>query len=71
MIEKLTTFAKDQDSKFIYLALMLAFLPSFEAPKNLFAIMFVISWFLISKREGDWGWQMAINRYYLFVLDSC
>jgi hypothetical protein len=67
MISQLVSYIKEQDSKFIFLALMLVFLPSFEVPKNIFALLFVVSWIFISRRDKNWGgkWR-AIDSIFLF-----
>lgn len=70
MITKLLNFLKNQDAKFIFLALMLVVLPSLEAPKNLFAILFVISWIFISSRNKDWGgkWKIIDTIFLFWIL---
>jgi len=70
MIKKFISYIKSQDSKFIFLALMLIMLPSFEAPKNLLAVLFIISWFFVSKREKDWGgkWKTIDTIFLLWIL---
>ena len=70
MIKKFISYIKSQDSRFIFLALMLIMLPSFEAPKNLLAVLFIISWFFVSKREKDWGgkWKTIDTIFLLWIL---
>jgi len=70
MIKKFISYIKSQDSKFIFLALMLIMLPSFEAPKNLLAVLFIISWVFVSKREKDWGgkWKTIDTIFLLWIL---
>jgi len=70
MIGQLINYIKEQDSKFIFLALMLVMLPSFEAPKNLFAVLFVVSWVFIAKRDKDWGgkWRIIDTIFLLWIL---
>lgn len=67
MISQLYNYIREQDAKFIFLVLMLAVLPSLEVPKNLFALLFVLSWFIIAKKGRDWGgkWQ-TIDTIFLF-----
>ena len=63
MIQQFISYIKGQDARFIFLALMLIVLPSFEVPKNLFAVLFATSWVFISYRSKNWGgkWR-AIDR---------
>lgn len=70
MIKKFISYIKSQDSRFIFLALMLIMLPSFEAPKNLLAVLFIISWVFVSKREKDWGgkWKTIDTIFLLWIL---
>jgi len=70
MISQLINYIKEQDSKFIFLALMLIMLPSFEAPKNLFAVLFVASWVFIARRDKDWGgkWRTIDTIFLLWIL---
>ncbi|SVB85557.1 uncharacterized protein METZ01_LOCUS238411, partial [marine metagenome] len=39
---------------------LLVVLPSFEAPKNLFALLYVVSWSVIAYREKNWGGKWRI-----------
>jgi len=61
---------KQQDAKFIFLALMLIVLPTLEAPKNLFLLLFITSWIFISKREKNWGgkWRLIDTIFLLWIL---
>ena len=70
MISQLINYIKEQDSKFIFLALMLIMLPSFEAPKNLFAVLLVASWVFIARRDKDWGgkWRIIDTIFLLWIL---
>ena len=70
MISQLINYTKELDSKFIFLALMLIMLPSFEAPKNLFAVLFVASWVFIARRDEDWGgkWKIIDTIFLLWIL---
>lgn len=63
-------FLKQQNSKFLFLLLFLMVLPSLEAPKNLFALLFVISWLFVSKREQDWGgkWRLIDSIFLLWIV---
>jgi hypothetical protein len=70
MISQLINYTKELDSKFIFLALMLIMLPSFEAPKNLFAVLFAASWVFIARRDKDWGgkWKIIDTIFLLWIL---
>jgi hypothetical protein len=70
MIGQLINYIKQQDFRFVFLALCLIFLPSFEAPKNLFAVLFVFSWALIARRDKDWGgnWRVIDTVFLLWIL---
>ncbi len=70
MIQNFISYVKEQDAKFIFLVLMLVVLPSLEAPKNLFAVLFVISWVFISKQEKDWGgeWKLIDTILLLWIV---
>ena len=60
MISRVTNWLNGQDSRYIYLLLLLVALPSFEAPKNLFALLYVVSWLVIAYREKNWGGKWRI-----------
>ena len=66
MIDRL----KQLDLRFACLVGLLVFLPSFEAPKNLFALLFVVSWAIIAKRENNWGgkWRVIDTIFLLWIL---
>ena len=66
MIDRLKQF----DLRFVFLIGLLIFLPSFEAPKNLFALFFVVSWVVIAKRENNWGgkWRVIDTIFLLWIL---
>ena len=70
MISQLISYIKEQDAKFIFLALMLIMLPSIEALKNLFAVLFVVSWVFIARRDKDWGgnWRVIDTVFLLWIL---
>ena len=70
MIQQFISYIKEQDAKFIFLALMLIVLPNLEAPKNLFAVLFVVSWIFISKRDKNWGggWKLIDTIFLLWIL---
>jgi len=70
MTSQLIDYIKEQDSKFIFLALMLIMLPNFEAPKNLFAVLFIVSWVFIARRDKDWGgnWKIIDTIFLLWIL---
>ena len=60
MISRVTNWLNGQDSRYIFLLLLLVVLPSFEAPKNLFALLYVVSWLVIAYREKNWGGKWRI-----------
>lgn len=70
MINKLHAYFDNQSAKFLFLALMLAVLPILEAPKNLFALLFVLSWVVIAKTSRDWGgrWRSIDTIFLLWIL---
>ena len=70
MIQQFISYIKEQDVKFVFLALMLIVLPSFEAPKNLFAVLFVASWIFTSQRDKNWGgrWKLIDTIFLLWIL---
>ena len=69
MISRVRNWLNGQDSRYIFLLLLLVVLPSFEAPKNLFALLYVVSWLVIAYREKNWGgkWRV-IDTILLFFL---
>jgi hypothetical protein len=66
-MSSLFNYVKSQNVIFIYLALLLIFLPSFEAPKNLFLILLVFTWAYIARRDNNLGgkWKV-IDTIFLF-----
>ena len=70
MFSNLLIFLRDQNYKFFFLVLMLSVLPILEAPKNLFALLFVLSWFIIALRTKDWGgrWRLIDTIFLLWLL---
>jgi O-antigen ligase len=48
------------DIRFLFLIGLLIFLPALEAPKNIFAFLFVVSWVVIAKNSNDWGGKWLI-----------
>jgi len=58
------------DTGFLFLAATLIFLPSFEALKNIFAFLFVISWVYLSNKNKNWGgqWQIIDLIFLLWIL---
>ena len=70
MFSNLLIFLRDQNYKFFFLVLMLSVLPILEAPKNLFALLFVLSWFIIALRAKDWGgrWRLIDTIFLLWLL---
>jgi hypothetical protein len=60
----------DFDVRFLFLLGMLIFLPSVEALKNLFAILFVFSWIFIAIRNKNWGgrWRIIDSIFLFWIL---
>jgi hypothetical protein len=58
------------DVRYILLLFLVFFLPSFEALKNISALLFVLSWFYVAKRNNDWGgkWQIIDTILLLWIL---
>ena len=58
------------DIRFLFLLGLLVFLPGFEALKNLFAILFVVSWVVVAKKNKYWGgkWRMIDSIFLLWIL---
>ncbi len=58
------------DIRFIFLIGLLIALPGFEAPKNIFAFLFVVSWVVIAKKNNDWGgkWLIIDSIFLLWIL---
>ena len=58
------------DSRFLFLLGLLVFLPAFEVPKNLFALLFVLSWVFIAKKNNYWGgkWRIIDSIFLLWIL---
>ncbi len=59
------------DVRYILLLLLMFFLPSFEALKNISALFFVLTWVYIAKKNDDWGgkWQ-TIDTIFLFWVSA-
>jgi hypothetical protein len=58
------------DLRFLLLAALLVFLPGIEALKNIFALLFVLSWIVLAKKNNDWGgkWQVIDTIFLLWIL---
>ena len=58
------------DIRFLLIAAMLVFLPGVEALKNIFALLFVLSWAVIAKKNNDWGgkWKIIDTIFLLWIL---
>ena len=58
------------DIRFLFLLGLLFFLPSFEVPKNLFALLFVFSWAIHCKKNKYWGgkWRVIDSIFLLWIL---
>ena len=66
---KMTKLA-EVDVRFVLLAALLVFLPGIEALKNIFALLFVLSWIILAKKNNDWGgkWQVIDTIFLLWIL---
>ena len=58
------------DIRFLFLLGLLFFLPNFEVPKNLFALLFVFSWAIYCKKNKYWGgkWRVIDSIFLLWIL---
>ena len=58
------------DIRFLFLIGLLITLPAFEALKNIFAFLFVLSWVVIAKKNNDWGgkWRIIDSIFLLWIL---
>ncbi len=58
------------DIRFLFLIGLLIFLPAFEALKNIFAFLFVVSWVVIAKKNNYWGgkWRIIDSIFLLWIL---
>jgi len=58
------------DIRFLFLIGLLISLPAFEALKNIFAFLFVLSWIVIAKKKNDWGgkWRIIDSIFLLWIL---
>ena len=58
------------DIRFIFLIGLLIALPAFEALKNIFAFLFVVSWVVVAKKNNDWGgkWRTIDSIFLLWIL---
>lgn len=58
------------DLRFLMLAGLLIFLPGLEALKNIFALLFVISWAITAKKNNYWGgrWLIIDSIFLLWIL---
>ena len=70
MITEIFAYLRKQDAKFVFLTLSMVVLPSLEAPKNLFILLFIFSWALIAKRDKNWGgkWQLIDTIFCLWIV---
>jgi len=57
------------DIRFLFLIGLLIVLPAFEALKNLFAFLFVVSWVVIAKKNNYWGgkWRIIDSIFLLWI----
>jgi len=60
---------KSRVSLLIFLLLTIAFLPNFEAPKNIFFLGFMLSWFIFSFKNNNWGgpWELIDTIFALWI----
>ena len=58
------------DIRFLFLIGLLITLPAFEALKNIFAILFVVSWVVVAKKNHYWGgrWRIIDSIFLLWIL---
>ena len=72
MISTLENWLNAQDYRYIYLMLLLIVLPSLEAPKNLFALLYVFSWLFNAYREKNWGgkWRVVDTLFLFFFVGN-
>ena len=72
MISRVTNWLNGQDSRYIFLLLLLVVLPSFEAPKNLFALLYVVSWLVVAYKEKNWGgkWRVIDTMLLFFFFGN-
>lgn len=72
MISTLSNWLNAQDYRYIILMLLLIVLPSLEAPKNLFALLYVFSWLFIAYRGKNWGgkWRVADTLFLFFFVGN-
>ena len=58
------------DIRFLFLIGLLIVLPAFEALKNIFAFLFVVSWVVVAKKNNDWGgkWRVIDSIFLLWIL---
>ena len=58
------------DIRFLFLIGLLIALPAFEALKNIFAFLFVVSWVVVAKKNNDWGgkWRVIDSIFLLWIL---
>ena len=72
MISTLSNWLNAQDYRYIFLMLLLIVLPSLEAPKNLFALLYVFSWLFIAYKEKNWGgkWRVVDTLFLFFFVGN-
>lgn len=58
------------DIRFLLLVCLLFTLPSFEALKNIFALLFVVSWVYVSRKNKEWGgkWIIIDSIFLMWIL---
>jgi O-antigen ligase len=58
------------DVRFLLLICLLIVLPALEAPKNIFAFLFVVVWAIIARKKHYWGgkWHTIDSIFLLWIL---
>lgn len=58
------------DFRYLLLLLLLFFLPSFEALKNISAFFLVLTWIYFAKKNNDWGgkWKIIDSIFLFWIL---
>ena len=65
-----STFFKSLDASFIFLVLFLISLPILEALKNIFLVLFFLSWLISSRRDASLrvGWDSTDTIFLMLIL---
>ncbi len=61
---------KSQEFHYNFLLLTLIFLPVFEAPKNIFALLFIVSWVFYAIKTKKWGgkWGVIDSIFLIWII---